>query len=463
MHQASLRVCVVGAGVGGLAAAALLAARGAVVTVLERDAEIGGKARFVPAAAGITMRDVFAEILAAAGGDFDTLAPTRLDLVNRHIWPDGAVLDLGAESPAIEAALGAFAGAGTAQAWRGFAERAQRIWEVLAPPFVFAQRPSAIGLATTPGVATKLGVATLQPLWQALGTHFEQPRPRQVFARAAAYIGCSPLLAPATLMMITHIERQGVWQVQGGMLALARALAGLAEARGAAIRCNAEVAEVTTTGKRATGLRLAGGETLPADAVLVNADAPWLLARSLPALAANARSFSAITWPLHATDGVEALAAQTVFLPDDPTAEYTELHYRQRLPARPTVQVAREGVALTAMVSAPSRADTRPPDAASIAALGHHVLAVLAAAGVRAQFAGPPTTPADFARAFPGNGGAIYGPAIHGWGAAFQRPAARSPLAGLYLCGGGTHPGAGVAMAAVSARLAVNAILQDRS
>ena len=71
------------------------------------------------------------------------------------------------------------------------------------------------------------------------------------------------------------------------------------------------------------------------------------------------------------------------------------------------------------------------------------------------------TQPADWDRLFPGTGGALYGRATHGWKAAFQRPGAASRLPGLYLAGGGIHPGAGIPMASLSGRLAAERLLAD--
>jgi 1-hydroxycarotenoid 3,4-desaturase len=71
------------------------------------------------------------------------------------------------------------------------------------------------------------------------------------------------------------------------------------------------------------------------------------------------------------------------------------------------------------------------------------------------------TTPAEFDALFPGSGGALYGRASHGWQASFQRPGVRTRVPGLYVAGGSVHPGPGVPMAALSGRLAAQALLQD--
>ena len=71
------------------------------------------------------------------------------------------------------------------------------------------------------------------------------------------------------------------------------------------------------------------------------------------------------------------------------------------------------------------------------------------------------TGPAGFNSLFPGTGGALYGPAVHGSTATFRRPGSRTALPGLYLAGGGTHPGAGVPMAALSGSLAASSVTQD--
>ncbi len=494
MMGRSQRVIVVGAGIGGLVAAALLAARGREVLVLDRAAAPGGKIREVEASstrigagpAMLTLRHVFEEIFEAAGDSLEARLSLRAEpLLGRHAWADGRQLDLPAEAEAAAAAIGDFAGAPASRGYRTFRERAKRIHDALEQPFLRAQRPGALALAAQAGLRGLLGASPFASLWDALGEHFPDPRLRQVFARVASYVGSSPLQAPATLMLVAHVEMQGLWSVEGGMQRLPEALAAVAAARGATFRYAAEVREILVAGGRAQGVRLADGETLDAAAVVLNADAAALGAGRFGAAAAGAverlaperRSFSAVTWALRAQAEGLPLAMQAVAHADDPTAEYAEIGYRARLPTTPTVTLwalDRGGGAappagperLLAMISAPARAESRPIPPEAIARCGETAFERLRRAGFALD--GRPedaavTTPAGFERLFPGSGGALYGPAVHGWQAAFSRPGARTKLPGLYLAGGSTHPGAGVAMAAISGRLAAARVVEERA
>jgi 1-hydroxycarotenoid 3,4-desaturase len=281
-------VIVVGAGIGGLVTAVQLAARGIEVDVLERAAAPGGKMREVQIGdqridAGptvFTMRWIFEEIFAEAGAsltDYLTLRP--FEILARHAWSEHERFDLYADEERTIEAIGDFAGAAEAKRYRGFCEHARTIFDTLDEPFIRSSRPNPLSLVSRCGVQGFPGLRRIKPfdsLWQALGEHFKDERLRQLFGRYSTYCGSSPFLAPATLMLIAHVERQGVWSVEGGMHQTAVALARLAESLGATIRYDTDVAEILVERGRACGVRLGTGERLDANAVVFNGDAAAL-------------------------------------------------------------------------------------------------------------------------------------------------------------------------------------------
>ncbi len=198
------RVVIIGAGVGGLAAAIDLARRGAAVTLLERQARPGGKVRQLAAGAtGIdggptvfTMRWVFESLFADAGSalaDHLTLHP--LDLLARHAWSESERLDLFADVGRTADAIGDFAGRAAAEGYRAFCARAARVYDALEPAFISAERPSVLSLVGgmgLRGLSALLAGSPFATLWHALGEHFPDARLRQLFGRYATYSGSSP-------------------------------------------------------------------------------------------------------------------------------------------------------------------------------------------------------------------------------------------------------------------------------
>ncbi len=491
------RVVVVGAGIAGLVAAFELAGRGLDVTVVERAARPGGKMRQVKVGGAwldagptvFTMRWVFEELLAAAGLTLDEELTVRpVEVLARHAWSAREQLDLFTDLERSVDAVGAFAGAAEARRFRGFCAHARRIYETLEEPFIRASRPGTpLELARRAGLRG-LGdlwrIDAYKKLWDSLGQHFHDQRLRQLFARYATYCGSSPFQAPATLMLVAHAEGTGVWLVEGGMYRVAETLARLAAERGAAFRFNAEAREIEVRGGRVTGVRLADGDRVPADAVIANADLAALaggrlgreVARAVPKLPPADRSLSALTLSLLAETEGFPLLRHTVFFSDDYAGEFEDIFRRHRLPRTPTTYVCAQDRGdhddavpkgperLFCIVNAPPVGDTHPFPSREVEECAQRTFQLMERCGLRVHRRPETTlltTPTDFDRLFPGTGGALYGPASHGMMASFRRAGARTRIGGLYLAGGSVHPGPGVPMAALSGRQAVASLLQD--
>jgi 1-hydroxycarotenoid 3,4-desaturase len=489
------RVVIVGAGIAGLVSAFALAARGLDVTVLERGSAPGGKMRQIAIGDSqidsgptvFTMRWVFNELFAAAGRNFaDHVRLRPLEILARHAWDDDARLDLFADEARTVDAIGDFAGAAEAARYRAFCRDTKRIYDILEKPFLRAPQPSMGGLIGANGFRGIMQLPQIKPftsMWSALSQYFHDPRLRQLFGRYATYCGSSPFKAPATLMLIAHVEREGVWSIDGGMHGLACALAEGAKSFGATIRYGHEVGEILTCCGRADGVRLSSGERIPADAVIINADVAAIAGglfginarRAATAIPPRVRSLSAMTWSVVAkTDGFP-LRRHNVFFSQNYTAEFDDIFGHNRLPREPTVYVCGQdrendiGVGsgeekLLVLVNAPANGDRHSFDAAEVEQCAQRTLGVLERCGLRIRRRPETTkvtTPADFNRLFPATGGALYGRSSHGWTASFQRPGARTRIPGLYLAGGSTHPGPGVPMAALSGRSAAASLMTD--
>lgn len=493
------RVAVIGAGIGGLTSAALLAARGADVTVFEKEAWVGGKARRVEVdgveidggPTVFTYRGVFDDVFAACGARLDDHVTVRkADVLARHWWDAASgPLDLFADHAASVRSFAAFGGSDAARGYSDFAAEAQRIFDMLEDPFLHGDKARTplpmmrrMGLARLPEM---LAMRPFDRLWPALGEHFNDPRLQQLFGRYATYCGSSPFKAPATLMLIAHLEARGVWLIEGGIHALAKALAGLAIRQGAHVRTGAAVAEILTDKGRTSGVRLASGEVIAADTVICNGD-PSALATGWFGAAAQAavppiprarRSLSALVWYAHAETAGAALSHHNVFFSRDYAAEFRDIA-QGRTPAEPTVYVCAIDRAATRdapvptgrerlqiIVNAPADGDVHAYTAEEKERCTNAMMATLARCGLRlpADFAHQLMTPQDWERLFPATGGALYGRASHGWAASFQRQGPRTRLPGLYCTGGATHPAAGVPMAALSGQLAARAIAKDRA
>ena len=481
---------VVGAGVGGLSAAMSLAHAGIDVTVLDRHAAPGGKMRVVNSLAGpvdagpavLTMRPFFEQVFAAGGTTLDaemTLRP--LEFLARHRWQDGSALDLFADYERSRDAIADFAGPEAARQFARFHQGAGALFRAFEGPLLRAAEPSAMRMTGTLARRPWL-IPTLSPgrsMAQSLRARFTDRRLRQLFGRYATYVGGYPNASPALLSLIWYSESQGAWAVDGGMNALADAMRRVAKRSGATFRLGTAATEIVTHDGRAIGVRI-GDDTLEADAVVFNGDPNALRGGLLgeparevvPEAAVARRSLSAFVWCFAARPVGHEPARHTVYFGRTPEGEFEDIE-RGLMPSDPTLYVlAQDRGTRTAptgieryqiIMNGPPRPGTEP-DEAEAEACRALTFGTLARMGLRFEELPPRTAltaPEDFHRMFPGSDGSLYGVNPSGLAGSFRRPRARTAMPGLYLCGGGAHPGAGIPMASMSGLHAAEAVRQD--
>lgn len=507
------RIIVIGAGIAGLAAALRLSdfARdtGREVLVLERHSAPGGKMRTLPSAAGpvdagptvLTMRHVFDDLFAQASTrleDHITLIPQSI--LARHWWPDGSSLDLHADPDASAAAIRKFAGPKAEKEFHAFSKRAAQLYRAFDGPMMQAPEPS-LPAVTSHVMRNPSLISAMAPqssLAEMLSRQFSDPRLAQLFGRYATYVGGSPYRSPAILALIWQAEAAGVWCVKGGMHNLARAIAALAAQRGVRFQYDAHVSRIEAKAGQVHAVHLQDGTRIAAETVLFNGDPRALATGAVGAdvcgvaapTRSAARSLSAQVWSFAAKPSGLDLVHHNVFFCTDPRAEFVALEAGQQ-PTDPTLYICAEDrgqdtappplerfeiIANAPPVLRPDQpADHSQTQNQSLAPMitpedfsicQTRTFQTLARFGLTFQtLPGPEalTTPEGFNRLFPASTGSLYGQSPHGMMAAFQRPTARTKIKGLYLAGGGTHPGAGVPMATLSARHAAAAIRSDLS
>jgi 1-hydroxycarotenoid 3,4-desaturase len=491
--KSRMRVAVIGAGIAGLACAVRLQAAGAQVTLLERHTKVGGKIRTVPSPAGpidagptvLTMRHVFDDLFACAGERLDDhVTLIRQDVVARHFWPDGSTLDLHSDEALSVTAINDFAGSNAAQQFTRFCARTRRLFSAFDEPMMQAPEPR-LGALTAhvlkhPGLIPAM--APLSTLKSLLATSFDDPRLRQLFGRYATYVGGSPTHSPAILSLIWQAEAAGVWVIKGGMHKLTEALHGILAAQGGQIITGAHVERIDLQENVVTSVQLEDGTRLNCD-ILIHAGDPRALATGAlgkatshiaPQTTKSKRSFSARVLSFSATPIGPNLAHHNILFSASAEDEFTDL-MAGRVPRYPSFYICaldrgqnadpptleRFEIITNAPAALNDTADTK-----DLNRWLHQITQQMAAHGM--TFSPTPTiasltTPQNFAQMFPASAGALYGQTPHGLTAALQRPTARTFIPNLYLAGGGTHPGAGVPMATLSARHAVEAILNDHA
>jgi phytoene desaturase len=312
-----MRIVIVGAGLAGLATACHLAGqhdsantgrsgpgghsgrtgkRRHEIVVVEREDIPGGRAgvfesdgyRIDTGPSVMTMVDILEGTFAAAGAslaDHVTLQP--LDPMYRACFEDGSELRVKPGRDAMTEEIRRFAGAAEAAKFAKFADWLTELYSVEAAAFIDRNFDSVLDMAKPlrPGLQL-LRLGGFRKLHKLVEGHFDDPRLQRIFSFQALYAGLSPFQALGAYAVITYMDTiAGVTFPKGGMHAIARGLAEAAEKAGVSFRYGETVDRVVRANGdngAVRGVRLASGEVIAADAVVLNPDLPVAYRELLP-------------------------------------------------------------------------------------------------------------------------------------------------------------------------------------
>ena len=492
------RIAVVGGGVGGLAVAARLAKMGHSVTLYEQASAVGGKLgwfeadgfRFDTGPSIVTFPEVFRNLWSFLGEPvtFDADAGLRrLDPIARYRFGDGTWFDAASDDIVFNRNIEQLR-PGNADEMRHFLDRAGRIWHATRGPFLESPLRgfgTLLKLATTharnlPTIAPWMTIRNLAK------AELSDPRLVSFIDRYATYTGSDPRKAPAALAAIPYLERsQGGWYIDGGLRRIANLLFQKCLDLGVDFHLNTPVDEIAVDAKgRVSGVRT-DRTTHTYDLVVANVDARHLYAdliprepkarRALRSVRRATPSLSGFVMLLGVKGPTPELAHHTVLFPERYDDEFDDVFGTRSRPPRPVRDP-------TIYLSVPDDPTLAPPGHQSWFVLvnaprhmpnersagvdwnepglsdrfGDRILQILADRGIDVRdriVHRTVRTPANLERDTRSVGGSIYGTSSNGTRAAFLRPANRSPVPGLYLVGGSSHPGGGLPLVTLSAQI----------
>lgn len=483
---------IVGAGPGGLATAVLLASAGVKVTLLERLPIVGGRTSRLEAGGykfdlGPTFflyPRVLDEILNSAGTSLEQeVEMVRLDPQYRIQFGQGGKLDCTPNVERMEREIASISPTDAASFSRFMAENRTKLrlmQPCLENPFLSWQDVVNVRL-----MKLLPWLRPHQSLDTYLGRFFQDERIRLAFSFQSKYLGMSPFRCPSLFSILSFLEYEyGVYHPVGGCSSVVDALARIATGMGVDIRLGEPVEELLFAGRRAVGVRTAGA-TYHAEAVVVNADFARAMQRLVPDKLrrrwSNAKiarkKFSCSTFMMYlGVEGQFDLPHHTIHISRDYVKNLDEIENRHVLSDDPSFYVQ------NASVTDPTLAPAGHSSLYILAPVTHQhpnvdwtrekgrfrnlLLSRLAQAGYeglesRIRYERV-LTPADWEQRYEIHLGATFNLAHSLDQMLHLRPHNRfEDLDGVYLVGGGTHPGSGLPVIFESARISSRLLLED--
>lgn len=476
---------IIGAGIGGLSVAIHLQMAGYDVTILEKNPIVGGKMyqyeadgfRWDTGPSVITMRHVFEDLFRTAGrklDDYLTLEP--VEPLTRYRYPDGTCLDVTRDLARMASQISAL-DERDVEGYLSYLAYVARIHRITGDVFIYDKPPTLASFARVP-IWDWLKADPLRTMNGAIKSFVRSPQLRQLLGRFATYVGGSPYEAPATLNVIAHVELTGgVWYPRGGIYQIAHALQSLAIELGVTIQTDCPVSQIIVEAGRARGVITTHGDHLTADVIVANADVTTVMNNLMPPDTISPRrlrrlstyepSCSGFVMLLGVEGQHDSLAHHNIFFSRDYQAEFDAIFKRMTPATDPTIYLS---------ITSKTDPDHAPPGcenwfilvnapALSDAYNWHDgrdayrdlVLNALTQYGIDIRHKirhEKILTPLDLRDMSGAWRGALYGASANSKFTVFMRPHNRSPhIEGLYFVGGTTHPGGGVPMVMLSAKV----------
>jgi len=484
---------VIGAGIGGIAVAARLAQQGYQVTVVEKNAEPGGRCgrllldghRFDTGPTLFLMPEVFAETYAALGQRMEEhLSLHRVDPTYRIRFSDGVEMSMTADLNHMKIQLEAIE-PGSFGGYLSYLNEGHRHYNTSLERFVGRNFYSLFDYFSPANLPLLFQLKALQKHYSNLGNYFTDPHLKAALTFQNMYLGLSPYDAPATYSLLQYTElADGVWFPTGGLYRVIESLVSIAESLGAQFLYDAPVEAIEVNGNHATGVRLNDGRRLTADVIVANADLPYVYQNLLPKSSLGSRledgryTCSAITFYWGINKVYPQLQPHNVFLSTNYRASFDRIFRDHTLPDDPSFYV-----------HAPARIDP------SAAPQGQDSLMVLVPVGhlnpersqnmdalvKSARYAvlgrlsqlGMPDleqnikfeveySPKTWQNLYNLVHGAAFGLSHDFWQVGYLRPKNRHQrYRNLYFVGASTHPGTGLPIVLLSARLTSERIFKE--
>ena len=486
-------VVVIGAGIGGIAAATHLARRGMKVTVFEKNAHPGGRCdRFSRDGHHFDIGPTLYVMPHAYETEFTHLGTSvhelldlqRVDPTYRLVFDDGSQLSLTSDLKSMYGQLESLE-AGSFQGFLRYLDEGHRHYHLAMQQLVTRDFRKAAEFFSLRNLFVFTNLKVLTQHYRNMSSYFDDRRLKAAFTSQDMYMGLSPFDAPATFSMMPYTEFvHGVWYPRGGMYRVVDALMAIASQAGVEFVFDTAVEQIEATGANARGIVLADGRRLEADIILANADLPYVYQQLLPdndlanRLSRKRFSCSVISFFWGVNKPIEALGPHTLFLANDYRENFESIIQHLTLPENPSLYVH----APTRLD--PSMAPQGQDTLIAIVPVGHideandqdwddirdrarqavfRRLATLGVADLEARLKFEVCyTPSAWRKRYNLMKGSTHGLCHTLTQLGYFRPSNRHPYYhNLYFVGASTHPGTGVPTALISARLVAQRIMDD--